>query len=201
MMSLTATATKKSQMEICCVLGMNNPIVELSPNKPNVYLACSEFTSIVETFGPLAEQLKTEQTNMGRAIIFCKKILLCSHIYSFFQFMLKTEFTEPPNKSPSITKYLLVDMFTSGTHPDVKEIILDSFKSYTAPLRVVITNMYNCIWTWSRLCCICLDNSSLQSFAFLSWSISSLSSVSTVAVCDTQIFNLLNLSKTCMWES
>ena len=42
------------------------------------------------------------------------------------------------NKSPSIPKYRLVDMFTSGTHPDVKEIILDSFKGYTAPLRVVI---------------------------------------------------------------
>ena len=29
-------------------------------------------------------------------------------------------------------------MFTSGTHPDVKEIIIDYFKGYTAPLRVVI---------------------------------------------------------------
>ena len=49
MLSLTATTTKKSKMQICRVLEMDNPIVvDHSPNKPNVYSACREFTSIVD---------------------------------------------------------------------------------------------------------------------------------------------------------
>ena len=142
MMALTATAMKSSRTEICHILGMNDPVViEVSPDKPNVYLACDEFKSIMETFGPIAEQLKVERTDMGRVIIFCKKIILCSHIYSFFQYILRADFTEPPNKSIAVPEYRLVDMFTSGTHPEVKEIILKSFKSRTAPLRIVIATI------------------------------------------------------------
>lgn len=54
MMALTATTTKSSRSEICRILGIDNPVVvAVSPDKPNVYLSCDEFTSIVETFGPI----------------------------------------------------------------------------------------------------------------------------------------------------
>lgn len=85
MMALTATATTRSRIEICFRLGMNDPfVVQSSPDKPNVYLCCDEFQSISASFGPLAEQLKCERTQMGRVIIFFKKLTLCSQIYSFF---------------------------------------------------------------------------------------------------------------------
>ena len=75
MMALTATATRKLQLEVCQVLGIKDPIViEVSPEKSNVFLALGEFSSMVETFGPIAEKLKVEHVNMGRAIIFCKKV-------------------------------------------------------------------------------------------------------------------------------
>lgn len=141
-MALTATATESTRKEVCCILGMTNCIVvETSPDKPNVFLACKEFTSVVEVFSPIAENLKSERVNMGRMIIFCKKIALCSQIYSFFRFVLGPEFTEPPNHPISEPQYRLIDMFTSGTHTSVKGEILKSFKNPNKPLRIVIATI------------------------------------------------------------
>jgi ATP-dependent DNA helicase RecQ len=141
-MALTATATRKLRLEVCHILGINDPVVvEISPEKPNVFLACGEFNSIMETFGPLVEELQVKRVNMDRVIIFCKKRILCNQIYSFFQYMLRENFAEPPGESRAMPQYRLVDMFTSGSHPDVKEIILKSFKTSAAPLRIVIATI------------------------------------------------------------
>ena len=94
MMALTATATRPLWYDICCILGMINPyVVEVSPNKPNVFLAYNSFSSIMEILGPIAERLKVHRTNLGRIIIFCKKRDLCSQIYSFFLYFLRDQFT------------------------------------------------------------------------------------------------------------
>lgn len=119
---------------------MRDPVVvQLSPDKPNIYLCCEEFNSIWETFGPLADLLSKERTNLGRVIIFCKKVVLCSQLYSFFLFKLRDNFTEPPGCVDKI-ECRLVDMFTSGTHCEVKDVILKSFKSRNA-LRIVIATI------------------------------------------------------------
>ena len=55
--------------------------------------------------------------------------------------MLRDNFTEPPGVGVDIVECRLVDMFTSGTHSDVKEVILKSFQSRTAPLRIVIATI------------------------------------------------------------
>ena len=116
-------------------------LVQRSPEKPNIYLACEKFESIVETFFPIAEKLKKERMSMDRIIVFCKKRMLCSQIYSFFRYILRDEFTEPPGQSEAKVEYRLVDMFTSVTHPVVKEQIIKSFKTPTAPLRIVISTI------------------------------------------------------------
>lgn len=142
MMALTATATRKLRLEVCQVLGMKDPIViEVSPEKSNVFLALGGFSSIVETFGPIAEKLKVERVNMGRMIIFCKKRIMCSQIYSFLKYCLRSNFTEPRSSSVNVPENRLVDMFTSGTHEDVKKKILASFKQPTAPLRIVVVTI------------------------------------------------------------
>ena len=142
MMALTATASKTLRLEISLILGMRDYVlVERSPDKPNVYLVCQEFQSLQETFGPVVERLRIERVAMGRIIIFCKKRHLCSQIYSYFQYCLGDYFTEPPNEKDTIPEHRLVDMFTSGTHPDVKEKIVKSFKSSTAPLRIVVATI------------------------------------------------------------
>jgi superfamily II DNA helicase RecQ len=83
--SLTATATTKTRNEICLRLGMNNPVVvQLSPDKPHIFQSCSEFHSIAASFGPLAQQLKEQRTNMGKVIIFCKKLVCAVYFIHTF---------------------------------------------------------------------------------------------------------------------
>lgn len=94
---------------MCAILGMYDYIlVERSPERQNVFLCCKEFLSIPETFTPIAKKLMKERTNMGRIIVFCKKRMLCSQIYSFFQFYLRHEFFDPPD----ILTQLMLDWLT-----------------------------------------------------------------------------------------
>ena len=86
----------------------------------------------------IADTLKKERLNM---IIFCKQRLLCSQLYSFFKFLLREEFTEPPCRSIITNVSRLVDMFTSGTHDKVKDRILANFEKPEAPLQIVIATI------------------------------------------------------------
>jgi len=72
-MALTATATKSTQQSICRSLAMKNVvIISESPNKLNLkYHAQTVSQSIEDTFAPLVEQIKQQQTSMGKVIIFC----------------------------------------------------------------------------------------------------------------------------------
>jgi hypothetical protein len=55
--------------------------------------------------------------------------------------MLCDDFTEPPGVDINVVECHLVDMFTSSTHSDVKEVILRSFQWCSATLRVVIATI------------------------------------------------------------
>lgn len=143
MMALTATATRTLRNDVCSILGMRDYVlVNHSPDKPNIFLSCEQYHgSIAETFLPLAEKLKQERTKAKRVIIFCKRRIACSQIYSFFKFILRDDFTEPTGRSHNDADVRLVDMFMSGTPTCVKEKVLSNFKLPTAPLRVVIATI------------------------------------------------------------
>ena len=110
-------------------------VVELPPDKPNVYLACKTFTLLMETFCPIVEKLKVERVHMGRIIVFCKQRDLCNQIYSLF---VLSSFTDPPNMSVLIR---LVDKFMSGTHPEV----------------ITYCNCHCCFWHGNRLLILVLQ--------------------------------------------
>ena len=74
---------------------------------------------------------------MQRVIIFCQRLNDCSAMYEFFLSVLKHEFTEPIS-APNVSKYRLVDMYTSLTQKEVQDNIVKSFSSATSSLRIVI---------------------------------------------------------------
>ena len=90
-----------------------------------------------ETFAPLAAKLRRERTTMQRVIIFCQRLNDCSAMYEFFLSILKHEFTEPIS-APNVSKFRLVDMYTSLTQKEVQDNIVKSFSSATSSLRIVI---------------------------------------------------------------
>ena len=140
-MALTATTTKTLCLDVCKLLGVrDHHVVTVSPDKSNIILSVSKFESLEVTFMPIIEKLRTERVRMGRTIIFCQQQETCARLYLLFRLFLKTEFTNPRGY-PDLPQYRLVDMYTSGTHPSVKESIISSFTEVDSVLRVLIATI------------------------------------------------------------
>ena len=140
-MALTATATNTLRKEICDTLGMRNPtIVSISPDKPNITFHVSPFVTIDKCFGPIAEQLYTNQTDLGRCIIFCPTLDDCPKLYRYFRMSLRDRFTYPVG-APDVCGNRLVDMFHSCTEPCIKEKIIEAFSTPSSPLRLIIATV------------------------------------------------------------
>lgn len=136
-LALTATATTTLRKHVISILGMKDPhIIAVSPSKENIVYGVTDFTSIAETFTPILERLKSQRINSPKMIIFCEKINHCSALYDFFRSSLGEYFTEPPD-APDLSRFRLVEMYTSCTPEGVKQQIIESFCTTSAPLRVV----------------------------------------------------------------
>ena len=70
-MALTATATKSLRYSISHTIGMLNPfVVAVAPCKQNRMYSVRVFESLVDTFTPVLDTLKTERATMPRIIIY-----------------------------------------------------------------------------------------------------------------------------------
>jgi len=137
-MALTATASKELRIKVSSTLGLLSPkVIAISPCKSNIAYSVCNFLSTDESFGPILHQLRNKLTSMDRIIIYCRKIEDCSELYSFFKRGLGSNFTYPSDTPSELSKYRLVEMFTSVTDQEVKQQILKSFSNPSAPLRVV----------------------------------------------------------------
>ncbi len=87
-------------------------------------------------FEALLCRLKQERTGMPRIIIYCLRVEECADMYLYLKNGLGKNFTEPTD-SPDLSRFRLVEMYTSCTDQEVKDDILISFKSPSAPLRIV----------------------------------------------------------------
>ena len=84
-------------------------------------------------------KLISEQVNMGRIIINCRKYDEVTALYQFFKHKLDKYFTHPRGP-PVAVENKLVDMYTHCTHSSVKDKILAQFLR-VSPLRVVIASI------------------------------------------------------------
>ena len=140
-MAMTATATTSTREDICSSLGMKSPVVvSVPPDRGNVTLHVASFTTMEKCFGPIAKQLYTLQTEMGRCIVFCPTLNDCPKLYRYFRSYLGERFTHP-NGAPDLCGNRLVDMFHSCTEPKIKDKIIESFTTPSSPLRLVIATV------------------------------------------------------------
>ena len=136
--AMTATTSKELRMKVSSTIGLINPtVIAISPCKSNISYNVSNFVSINETFGPVLHELRGKLTSMDRVIIYCRKIEDCSDLYCFLKRGLGDNFTYPSHAPCELSKYCLVDMFTSVTDQEVKQQIIKSFRNPSAPLRIV----------------------------------------------------------------
>lgn len=136
--ALTATATKLLRSKIIEIIGLQNPqIIAVSPCKANIMYSVSKFVSVETSFGPLLEQIKKLGVSLPRTIIYCRRYEDTSSLYQYLRAGLRLAggFVEPSD-APDLSRFRLVEMFTSFTDGDVKAQIIASFTSQS-PLRIV----------------------------------------------------------------
>ena len=136
-MALTATATFGLRSKVSALLGMRNPLLTyMSPCKDNLFYDLQSFNCIEDSFTPLLKSLIENRLNTPRTLIYCRRYIDCSALYTFFKSELKQQFTEPPD----LSRYRIVDMFTSCSDEVVKDNIIKLFTS-PSQLRVVISTV------------------------------------------------------------
>ena len=132
------TATKSLRVKVSDVIGLANPLViAVSPCKPNIYLQYLSSSQFVKHL--LRERLRKERRALPRIIIYCRRCDDCSRLYKFFRRELGEDFTEQVD-APDLSKYRLVEMYTSCTDEEVKSQIVRSFCS-DSPMRIVIATI------------------------------------------------------------
>lgn len=132
---MTATATQTLRLKVSETIGLLNPMVfAISPCKSNMVYAVGKFKSI-DTFSPLLDRIKREGVATPRTIIYCRRYEDCSNLYIYFKHGLRDCFTYPVG-APDLSRFRLVEMFSSCTDSEVKTQIIKSFGT-DSPLRIV----------------------------------------------------------------
>lgn len=141
MMTLTATASRPLRTAVASILGMKNPfVVAVSPCKANIMYKVEDYESIEKLLEPFVVKLQGLRNRMPRVIFYCRSYNDSADIYLYFLDKLGSSFTEPVG-APNLSRFRLVDMFTSVTDQAVKKSIIASFVSINATLRIVVSTV------------------------------------------------------------
>ena len=80
-MALTATATKATRRCIIQKLGMaNTKVINISPEKSNIYLCVSEKPSVEEFVGKIVAIITRKGQSASKLLIFCRTYDACHRL-------------------------------------------------------------------------------------------------------------------------
>ena len=134
--ALTATATISTRRKIILSLDMQGcHVISRNPQIMNIKYIVRQKVTIEEVFSPVIEDVSLKSQNEDRTIIFCQNFRDCLDIYQCFRMKLKQRTYYAPT-APQLSKYQLVDTFTSVTEESVKTNIIRNFTSPDGCCRV-----------------------------------------------------------------
>ena len=140
-MALTATATKATRRCIMQKLGMaNTKVINISPEKSNIYLCVSEKPSVEEFVGKIVAIITRKGQSASKLLIFCRTYDTCHRFYRCFKSALGQNFTIP-NGAPDLPQFRIIDMYARCTQLAVKEHIISEFVKEDGKLRVVVATV------------------------------------------------------------
>ena len=139
--ALTATASTSTRLKICKSLNMIEPvIITTSPNRINLrYSVIHVEESIVSRFTWLLEELRMEQSNATRTVVFCRSIASCASLYRLFDFTLKDEGYVP--RGVINVKNALFGMFHSKITDYEQSALLESFSKPDGVCRILFSTI------------------------------------------------------------
>lgn len=138
MVALTASSKVDTRKKIIDVLGMHNCIeIVANPDRRNIKLHVKEVANdIPNSFTWLIDELKENNVNSKRVIIYCKSIRQCTKFFNFFKMELGNALY--CEGKPKHARYRLVGMYHSSTDEDIKRIVSQSLNEENGYVRVVI---------------------------------------------------------------
>ena len=138
-MALTATATEATLKTVTERLCMTNTIiVGLPPHRDNIFYSMKDLPLLGDFCDNLVEKVRQLKTCLPKTVIFCRRYLDCSRLYTTLLQKLGPDFTDPPGYPTSQHQFRIIDMYTSAATVEMKEKILSSFLMTNGRLRIVI---------------------------------------------------------------
>ena len=141
-MALTATARPKTRDDVYRILGFHKPVlVYVPPTKSNIIYFVKPKVEKEDLVCELSREMLKLQDRFPKTIIFCRRFEECSDFYLMFIKTLGDSFTSPAGLDKNLSKFRVVDMYTSCTKTNVKANILKSFCCIGSHLRIVIATI------------------------------------------------------------
>lgn len=137
-MVLTATATTETYHVAIKKLAMDNPVlVALPPYRKNIYYSIHQKIRMDEFVAVLLDDLVSKGRNFPKTVIYVRKYTDCYGIYLLLKRSLGKAITEPPG-FPHLSKFRILDMFSSVLTDEKKEQVLHLFSIPQGTLRLLI---------------------------------------------------------------
>ena len=140
-LALTATVTRTMRTSIIQSLNMRGcEVVSLSPNRPNIFYAVRQRTTVESDFEEVILDLKKNSVLANRVIVYCRSLNMCATLYAHFLHCLGDR-SYYPRDATQISDNRLFGMFHSNTPDHNKLVILKSLVKSDGVVRVVFATM------------------------------------------------------------
>ena len=138
-MALTATASYSTRQVIINSLMMQKcQVIYKIPNKLNIkYVVMEKPNNILHFLAPLIKDISDNGLKANKGIIFCRTYDDCASIFRTLAFELSMKDTLYQKDSNGISMSVC-DLFSSASHPDVKERIISQFITKGGPLKIIV---------------------------------------------------------------
>jgi len=138
-LALTATATQGTFKCVKDRLAMKDvALIGMHPGRANIKYIVEPSIKADELSSLLTAELSELCTKAPKTVIFCCTLLQCVNLLTSLKRHLKADITEPPGMPITDIQYRMVDVFTSGSTAEMREVILQEFWKKDTHLRIII---------------------------------------------------------------
>ena len=137
-LAVTATATKETLDSVTVRLSMENPVlIGLPPDRINIKYIVQPCPSISEFCSQITGELVFKRAQTPKTVIFCRSLQHCADMFAMMKRMLGSNITEPPGTEADL-QVRLIDVFTSVSTTEMREMVLKVFRNCSTKLRILI---------------------------------------------------------------
>ena len=113
-------------------------LIGLHSTRPNIKYVVKPSIGADELASLLAAELVQLRIGTPKTVIFCRSLLQCVKLLASLKKHLKENITEPPGKPVTDINHRLVDIFTSGSKSEMREVIIQEFCKSETHLRMIV---------------------------------------------------------------